>query len=133
MFPLPISFYIYAGIALVSAFCGFYVEHLRFENYQTQVEAIGKQAEEHTKAVIAEQQAQTERIANDYKTKLDSINSYYGRMRQSSSGTVSASSQTITFPDGSTKDFISVAQDCAATTQQLVSLQQWVNEQVGIK
>lgn len=133
MFPLPISFYLYVVIALISAFGGFYIEHLRFENYQTQVEAIGKQAEEHTKAVIAEQQAQTERIANDYKTKLDSINSYYGRMRQSSSGTVSASSQTITFPDGSSKDFISVAQDCAATTQQLISLQEWVASQSKIK
>ena len=133
MFPLPINVYIYVGIALISAFGGFYVEHLRFENYQVQVESLGKQAQEHTKAVIAEQKAETERITNDYKVKLDSVGTYYDKLRQSSSGAMSTSSPTFTFPDGTTKNFVSVAQDCAETTQQLVSLQEWINQQVGIK
>lgn len=133
MFPLPINFYIYAGIALISAFAGFYVEHLRFENYQIQVESIGKQAEEHTKAVVAEQKVITDKVSTDYENKIANIKqSYSNGLQHSGSGSMSVIPNTTIRTDDPTAILV-LAEQCTETTQQLVSLQQWVNEQVGIK
>ena len=133
MFPLPINFYIYAGIALISAFGGFYVEYLRFENYQIKVEALGKQAEEHTKAVISEQQLITDKVNTNYENKITDIKQRYSdSLHNSSSSSMSTiPNTTISFDDRTA--IIVFAEQCTETTQQLVSLQDWINQQVGIK
>jgi len=135
MFPLPISFYIYLFLIITSVGGVWYGHHesVALDNYKQKVETLAKETEKHNQEVLAQQKAETERVTNDYKTKLNSISLYYDKLRQSSSGAMSSSSQTFTFPDGTTKNFVSVAQDCAATTQQLISLQEWVNAQIGIK
>ena len=70
-------------------------------------------------------------MKNDYQNKLDFIKRTYGGMRLSSSsqtGTISNSTSGI---DGTASDpkFI---EKCAITTQQLISLQAWLGEQIGI-
>lgn len=131
----PISFYVYAILA-ISAIGGFWYGHhesVVLDEYKAKIEFLGKQAEQHNQEIIEQQKAETKKVENEYKTKLNSITTYYDRMRQSSSGSMPSTSSTITFADGTTKDFISVAQDCAATTQQLISLQEWVASQSKIK
>ena len=75
---------------LVTFSAGWYVEHLRFQNYKTKVEVAAQAQELHNKEVEKQHLVITEGIKNDYEKKLGSISAMYGRMRQSSSSEVSA-------------------------------------------
>jgi hypothetical protein len=72
-----------------------------------------------------------EKVKNDYENKLALIKRTYGGMRLSSASEASQVSGTSSSTDGTPADpkFI---EKCAITTQQLVSLQGWLNEQIGI-
>lgn len=116
---------IFAACLLI--FAGWYPEHLKLVAYKTEVIAAGKAQELHNKQLLQEQKQVTEQVKNDYQKKLNSINSMYARMRQPSSGQVSASPYTSITINGKTYDPISVAHDCALETQKLLSLQEWEN------
>ena len=72
-----------------------------------------------------------EKVKNDYENRLALIKRTYGGMRlpsASETGPIPGASSSI---NGTPADpqFI---EKCAITTQQLVSLQAWLNEQIGI-
>ena len=70
-------------------------------------------------------------MKNDYENKLALIKRTYGGMRLSSTQQTGSVPGTASSTDGTPADpkFI---EKCAMTTQQLVSLQAWLNEQIGI-
>ena len=122
-------------VALVLCGCvyvGYSFEHSRFMAYQERVEAAGKAQEAKNEQILKEQQVTTERITNDYKNSIARIHTYYGGLHDSSGSSVSSPSNTIVRINGFTTDPV-FAEQCAYTTAQLVSLQEWVREQVGIK
>ena len=133
MFPLPITTWISIG-AVVLALAGFgygKYESAKYDAYVAKQEAAAKEQEMINKAKAREAEQVTEKVKNDYQNKLDILKRTYGGMRLSSAsqtGTVSGTSSTT---DGTPADpkFI---EKCAMTTQQLVSLQSWLNEQIGI-
>ena len=57
----------------------------------------------------------------------------YGRMRQSSSSEVSATTDATITINGKSIDTLSLAQECAVETQRLVSLQGWVKQEYQVK
>jgi N-acetyl-beta-hexosaminidase len=133
MFPLPISTWIMVGLSVI-ALGGFgygKYQSAKYDAYVSKAEAAAKEQEVINKYKAKEAAQVTEKVKNDYETKLSLIKSTYGGMRLSSSSQTGTISNTASPTDGTPTDpkFI---EKCAITTQQLVSLQAWLNEQIGI-
>jgi hypothetical protein len=133
MFPLPFSAYIY--IALTAAALGGLgygkYESAKYDAYVSKAELVAKEQEMINVAKAKEANQVTEKVKNDYENKLSLIKHTYGGMRLTSSGQTGTISNTTSPTDGTASDpkFI---EKCAITTQQLISLQAWLNEQIGI-
>ncbi len=135
MFPLPISTYIYAGLILLSVIGFSYGrhEHNKYVAFKAEVEAIAAKQEAHVESITKQQALVTKGIQNEYDAKLALIRQYYANgVRQPSSSKVSGLSPTSINADALTA-YNLLAGQCAETTQQLVTLQKWLNEQIGIK
>ena len=133
MFPLPISTWIMIALSVV-ALGGFgygKYESAKYDAYVAKTEAAAKEQELINKAKAREAEQVNEKVKNDYQNKLDILKRTYGGMRLSSASQASQVSGTAGGTDGTPADpkFI---EKCAMTTQQLVSLQTWLNEQIGI-
>jgi hypothetical protein len=133
MFPLPISAYIMIALS-VAAIGGLgygKYESAKYDAYVSKAELAAKEQEMINQAKAKEANQVTEKVKNDYENKLALIKHTYGGMRLSSSSETSQVSGTSSSTDGTPADpkFI---EKCAITTQQLVSLQGWLNEQIGI-
>jgi len=135
MFPLPISSWIMIGLA-VAALAGFgygKYEHNRYVTYKTEVEALAKIQEAKNESIKKQQELATKGIEKEYNAKLSLLRQYYANgVRQPSSGGMS-SNAISTLPVDALSAYNVLAGQCAETTQQLVSLQDWFKEQVGIK
>jgi hypothetical protein len=122
-------------IATLCAFfiAGYYVEHLRFVQYKVEVEATAKEQEERVLSIQKQHELVTKGIQNEYDAKLALIRQYYANgVRHPSSNTMSNLSTTSAIANAQTA-YRQLAEQCSETTQQLMSLQQWINEQMGIK
>lgn len=133
MFPLPISTWIMIALS-VAALGGIgygKYESARYDAYVSKTEAAAKEQELINKYKAHEAAQVTEKVKNDYENKLSLIKRTYGGMRLSSTSQASEVSGASSSTDGTPADpkFI---EKCAMTTQQLVSLQDWLNEQIGI-
>ena len=133
MFPLPITTYIYialTAIALSGIGYGKY-ESAKYDAYVAKAELAAKEQEMIIQAKAKEANQVTEKVKNDYENKLALIKHTYSGMRLSSTQQTGTISNTTSPTDGTPTDpkFI---EKCAITTQQLVSLQAWLNEQIGI-
>ena len=133
MFPLPITTWISIG-AVVLALAGFgygKYESAKYDAYVAKQEAAAKEQEMINKAKAREAEQVTEKVKNDYQNKLDILKRTYGGMRLPSTSQTSQVPGAASGLDGTPSDpkFI---EKCAITTQQLVSLQAWLNEQIGI-
>jgi hypothetical protein len=130
---LNAQIYIYIAVLFSGFAGGFYVEHLRYSEYKNEVVEAGKAqiAENKTK----EKQAQliNEGIKNEYEAKLAAVRNYYSiGVRHTSSGSMSSFSAAPKGTDAETSYTI-LAGQCAQTTAQLTSLQDWINQQIGNK
>lgn len=126
----PISFYIYGALALL-AIVGFgygKYQHDSFENYKIKSEAIAKAKIIENESKAKQQVLINKGAQNDFKNKSNTIDVYYDGLRQPSSGSMSSIPTTPFQFNGSTKDALSIAKDCAIETQKLLSLQQWIND-----
>jgi hypothetical protein len=111
---------------------GFYVEHLRFANYQEEVEAVAKAQEAHVKSVEEQHKQVTKGIQDEYDAKLGLLRQYYASgVRNPSSSTMSNLSTTSAISNANAA-YAELASNCAQTTLMLVELQKWINEQAGV-
>ena len=133
MFPLPFSAYIYIAltIAALSGLGYGKYESAKYDAYVAKTESAAKEQEMINVAKAKEANQVTEKVKNDYENKLSLIKHTYGGMRLSSSGETGTISNTTSPTDGTPTD-TKFIEKCAITTQQLVSLQAWLNEQIGI-
>jgi hypothetical protein len=123
----------FCGLALlIAAICGWYPEHLALVAYKTQVAAEGKVQEQHNKDLLVQQQLITKQVQNDYENKLARIKSYYGGLHYSSCGQLSCSKPSTQGTLGTPTD-PQFVEKCAATTQQLESLIEFLNQQSTLK
>ena len=130
---IPVQFYIYAAcavIALGGLGYGKY-ESAKYDAYVSKAELAAKEQELANKSKAKEAAQVNEKVKNDYENRIALIKRTYGGMRLSSTGQTGTISNTTSPTDGTPTDpkFI---EKCAMTTQQLVSLQGWLSEQIGI-
>ena len=130
---IPIQFYIYAALSLAAvAGIGYgKYESVKYDAYVAKAETAAKEQEviNHYKAKEAAQV--NEKVKNDYENRIALIKRTYGGMRLPNTNQTGTISATPSGTDGTPTDpqFI---EKCAITTQQLVSLQGWLKEQIEI-
>jgi len=124
--------YIYLALVLGGFGAGFYVEHLRFADFRDQVKIVAEKQQAETDAKIKEQEIINENIKQTYEARLTSIHTFYTGMLNSRSGVVSSDPNATITVNGETHNVLLVAEQCAQTTEQLMTLQEWVNQQVAL-
>jgi hypothetical protein len=125
-----------AGALLVVAFStGWYVRNLDYKAFKLEVLNTAKAQEAHVESITKQQALVTKGITNEYEAKLSAVRNYYKSTsvwNNPSSGKVSGISAAPSATDV-IASYNVLAGQCAETTQQVVSLQSWLNEQMGIK
>ena len=138
MFPLPIITYVKAGLLILLVcgvfFAGWHTRDRDFTIYKDQVRIEAEKAQAHTESVQKQQVLINKGIQDEYDAKLALIRQYYANGVRNNNGasTVSGISSTSKLSDAIAA-YNQLASDCAATTLQVVTLQQWVNEQLNVK
>jgi hypothetical protein len=119
---------------LLGAFAtGWHIRDIDFARFKEQVAVVAKAQEAHVESVKKQQDLVTKGIKNDFENKLAAVRNYYSGVQfNSSSRSVPGISAAPKGTDAETA-YPVLAGQCAATTAQLTSLQDWVNAQVGIK
>ncbi len=131
MFPLSILSYVKIGfvILLLSGCFYGYIEHNRFQIYKAEIQSIAEKQIAENQAKIKEQDLINKASKETYEAKLSALKSYYDGLHNSSSGQMPTFSNASSTANGSTSDQLLA---CAYTTQQLVSLQNWIKQQAGL-
>lgn len=133
MFPLPITSWIMIALS-VAALGGIgygKYESAKYDAYVAKVELAAKEQELINKSKAKEATQVTEKVKNEYENRVALIKRMYSGVRLTNAQQANELSQSTSSVDGTATDpkFI---EKCAITTQQLVSLQAWLNEQIGI-
>jgi len=124
---------IIAGICAIAFGSGWWMGYSRYIEYKKQVEIAAKAQEAHVQSIQKQHELVTKGIANEYDAKLALLRQYYASgVRQPNSSSVSNLSNTTAVANANTA-YTELIGQCAETTQQLVSLQSWINQQIGIK
>jgi hypothetical protein len=124
--------YIYLALVCGSFGAGFYVEHLRFKEFADTVRLEAQKQIDANTAKLKEQEIINENIKQTYEARLTSIHTFYSGMLNSSSSPVSSVPNATITVNGETHNILSVAEECSITTTQLITLQDWVNQQVNL-
>ena len=115
-------------------FAGWHTRDRDFTIYKDQVRIEAEKAQAHTESIKKQQEITTKGIQDEYDAKLALIRQYYANGVRNNNGasTVSGISSTSKLSDAIAA-YNQLASDCAATTLQTVTLQQWITEQMAIK
>ena len=139
MFPLSVIDYVKVGLCILllggSWYLGYRFEHLRFTKFQDEVQQQAAVQEAKVEALNKQHQLVTKGIQDEYEAKLAAVRNYYKSTsvwNNPSSSKVSGLSLTSQLADA-IASYNGLALRCSETTLQLVELQKWINEQVGIK
>jgi hypothetical protein len=137
MFPLSINTWIMVGLT-VFALAGFgygKYQHNQYVTFKTEVEAAAKAQEAHVESIKKQQELVTKGISNEYDAKLAALRNYYKSTSVWNNGSSSKVPGLSAAP--SATDVITaynlLAGSCAETTAQTIALQDWINQQIGIK
>lgn len=126
-----------AGIACVLGifYAGWHTRDVDFMAFKKEVESVAKAQEAKVESIQKQQALVTKGIQDEHDAKLAALRNYYKSTsvwNNTGSGQVPGLS-----PAPSSADVIAayngLAGRCAETTLQLVDLQKWLNEQMGIK
>jgi hypothetical protein len=124
--------YLYIALVFGGFSSGFYIEHLRFSDYVNEVKMVAEKQLEQNKAKTKEQEIINDNIKKTYQANVDNIHNFYSSLHNASSGSMSYNANSTVAINGKTVDILLVAEQCAQTTQQLITLQDWINQQVGL-
>ena len=124
--------YLYIALVFGGFGAGYYVEHLRFVDFKQEVQIAREKQQAETAAKIKEQEIINENIKQTYEARLTSIHSFYSGMLDSRSSIVSSDPNATITINGQTHNLLLVAEQCAQTTEQLMTLQDWVNQQIAL-
>ena len=123
-----------ACVLLLGSFAvGWSIRNRDYMEYKKSVEIAAKTQEAHVESIQKQYELVTKGISDEFDAKLNLIRQYYANgVRQPNSSSVSNISTTSSIANA-TAAYNELASNCAATTLQLVELQKWINEQMGIK
>jgi hypothetical protein len=127
---------IIAGVLLITAFAsGWGLRNRDFKEYKVEVENAAKAQEAHVESIKKQQALVNKGIENEYEAKIAALRNYYKSTSVWNNGSSSKVSGISAAP--SATDVITaynlLAGQCAETTAQTIALQDWINQQVGIK
>ena len=129
----------YAKLAIIGAVLsiafgsGWWMGYSRYVEYKKSVEIAAQAQEEKVKSIRSQQELVTKGIEKEYEAKLNLLRQYYANgVRQPNTSKLPTFSNATSGLDAVTA-YNLLAGQCAEATQQLVSLQEWLNEQIGIK
>ena len=105
------------ALVLVIFGAGYYKGYEKLTEYKTEQEIINQQ-------IVKRQDIITEGIKNEYKANIDRLRNTYGRVYNNGTSTTTEPTKRA---DGTSTNLLL---DCAITTQQLVSLQDWMTQQL---
>ena len=120
MFGLINPLYKIAGAVLFVVFvfgAGYYKGYQKLSEYKTEQAIINEQ-------IVKRQDIITEGIQNEYKANIARLRTTYGRVQYNSTTAATNPTKGV---DGAPSNLLL---DCAITTQQLVSLQDWMTKQL---
>ena len=123
------------GLCLILFGSGYWMGYSRYIEYKKSVEIIAKTQEAKVESIQKQHELVTKGIANEYEAKLVAVRNYYRTTsvwNNPSSSKVSGISTAPTVADVATA-YNLLAGSCAETTQQVVSLQDWINQQISVK
>jgi hypothetical protein len=123
-----------AGLLLLGAFAtGWGLRNRDFNDYKREIANVAKAQEEKVKSIRSQQELVNKGIEDEYNAKLALLRQYYANgVRQPSSSSMPTISNTTSGLDAITA-YNLLAGQCSQSTLQLVELQKWINEQIGIK
>jgi len=125
--------YIYLVLVLGSFSSGFYIEHIRFVDFQDKVKIVAEQQIAENKAKLKEQELINRGVTDAYNANVSNIHNFYHRMlNDTGSGAMSSVPNTTITINGTTINTLDFAEQCATTTQQLESTQDWIRTQIGL-
>ena len=129
----------YAKLAILGAVLsiafgsGWWLGYSRYVEYKKSVEIAAKIQEEKVKSIRSQQELVTKGVEKEYEAKLNLLRQYYANgVRQPNTSKLPTFSNATSGLDAVTA-YNLLAGQCAEATQQLVSLQEWINGQLGIK
>ena len=129
----------YWKIGILAAICaivfgsGWWLGYSRYLEYKKSVEIAAKTQEAKVESIEKQHALVTKSIEKEYDAKLALLRQYYANgVRQPNSSTMSNFSTTSAIANASAA-YAELTRQCAETTQQLTSLQDWIREQIGIK
>ena len=105
---------------------GYSSEKARCDAFKAEIEAATIAQEKVNQQIIKRQDIVTKGITNEYKAKVARLESIYNGVQYRDSTAVSSNPSTAARVNEKTQNLVL---DCAVTTQQLVSLQDWIEEQ----
>jgi hypothetical protein len=111
---------------------GFYIEHIRFVDFQDKVKIVAEQQIAENKAKVKEQELINKGVTDAYSANLSNVHNFYNRMLDTNSGAMSTNGTAAITINGETHNLLLVAEQCADTTTQLIALQGWINQQAGL-
>jgi len=122
------------GLVCGVFFAGWHTRDRDFTIYKDQVRIAAEKQQTENESIQKQQALVTKGIQDEYDAKLSLLRQYYanGVRNNNGSSPVSSISSTSKLSDAITA-YNQLASDCAATTLQAVTLQQWINQQIGIK
>jgi len=122
-----------AALLLLGAFAtGWGLRNRDFNDYKQEVSNAAKAQEAHVESIKKQQVLVNKGIEDEYNAKLALLRQYYANgVRQPNTSKLPTISNAATSLDDFTTNGLLIK--CAETTQQLISLQAWLNEQMGIK
>jgi len=135
---LSLTGYIALGCAAVVAVVSWYAYiqtkrleacKTEFQVFKSEVERLGKEAQEKVNKEIERQKKVNKDVSSDYEKRLNYLRDTYARLRDSRSGSMPSVPNAPRSLDEIPADSIPLAGICAETTQQLNSLQAWVRAQ----
>ena len=134
---LPYGTYLKAilliGLVCSIFFAGWHTRDRDFTIYKDQVRIAAEKQQAQTDAKIKEQEIINENIKQTYEARLTSIHSFYSGMLDSRSSIVSSDPNATITINGQTHNLLLVAEQCAQTTEQLMTLQSWIIQQSELK
>ena len=126
--------YVKLGLAcaalLGSAYLGYSFEHSRFMVFKAEVETVAREQEAKVISIQKQQELVTKGVVNEFQAKLGALRNRYDGVQYTSGSQLPTLSNPAGSINGTAANF---TLDCAITTQQLVSLQDWIRESATVK
>lgn len=104
---------------------GYSAEKKRFDAFKSELEASAKAQEKINQQIEQKNKLIADNSKREYEAKIVALRHYYDRLRHSDTNKLPSATITAHRVDEKTTDPVFIGQ-CAETTLQLVSLQDWI-------